>query len=158
MYNKKGLTRLLFWLLTLGVCWQKILTDWIVWYKMATFSGGINTLSKCCCLVLNITYFLACYKLPPFIYLAFVLSDPSNIKDECVNYPETVKKCSSKKNFYSGTIFYTYKPKWFILETYKVLYIVLVILSLHMQPPTIRWLLEYNLLRLRIRFFWNAAA
>ena len=57
-----------------------------------------------------------------------------------------------------GTFVYTYKLKWFILETYKALYIVLLILSLHMQPPTIQRLLEYKLVRLRIRFFWNAAA
>ena len=106
--------------------------------KVLTYSGIFEYIKQMLLPFKSITYFLACYKLPPFIYLAFVLSDPSNKKDECVNYPETVKKCSSKKNFYSGTIFYTYKPKWFILETYKVLYIVLVILSLHMQPPTIR--------------------
>ena len=121
--------------------------------KVLTYSGIFEYIKQMLLPFKSITYFLACYKLPPFIYLAFVLSDPSNKKDECVNYPETVKKCSTKRNFYSGTIFYTYKPKWFILETYKVLYIVLVILSLNMQPPTTRWLLEYKLVKPKMHLY-----
>ena len=44
-----------------------------------------------------------------------------------------------------GLLFYTYKSKRFhTLSIWGSYYIFLVILPLHMQPPTTHWLLEYN--------------